>query len=390
MTLSEVSIFPTLSCNVKCKHCGINRDVKSETMDDSLLERLLNDLCETDAGIVITGGEPLQEEYAYRLLDCLRNSGIGKENYVAIGTNALWAKSYEEAEQMIGQLEDANVSGLGIGTDEFHREFIPLESVANAINACLDSSIDVSVHVRSFNSTVKEDTKAIYRLAELVGKEVATINYNPFDNINTQKLMEPPRRCKIPFIGKLFNKDKTDLKYNNRIDYVLGELGQNSFLVGSPLDSESIKIYHKHGVFKGDAKINLKEKNLILKRLRVFPRKEVLHQLPEGSGCENEGVVVVMPDGSLLPCCDFSMINSYKEINLGKYPETDIKSFEESLGSNPLSCIYSGRWKELDEIIESNGLGKDVYFYYSMIGKTGIIWPQCELCTALHKRYYPK
>ncbi|RLG13372.1 MAG: hypothetical protein DRN71_04945 [Candidatus Nanohalarchaeota archaeon] len=388
MPLSEVTIFPTTKCNLGCKHCGIDRNVKNETMDDGLLERLLNDLCDTDAGIVITGGEPLQERYAYRLIDCLCNSGIGKENYVVIGTNASWAGCYDDAKQMIGQLEDANVSGLGIGTDVFHREFVPLESVANAINACLDSSIDVSVHVSSFNSTVKEDTKAIYRLAELVGKEVATIKYNPFDNSTILELMEPPKRYKIPFLGKLFNRDKTDLKYNRGVDYVLGEPGQNSFLAGSPLDSESIRIHHKHGVFEGNAKRNLKEKDLLLKRRRIAPTKEFLYQLPDGSVCENEGVVVVMPDGSLLPCCNFPMINSYKEINLGKYPETDLESFEESLGLNSLSCIYSGRWKELYEIIESNGLGKDTYLYYSMIGKTGIIEPPCEMCTELHKRYF--
>ena len=73
MPLSEVTIFPTTKCNLGCKHCGIDRNVKNETMDDGLLERLLNDLCDTDAGIVITGGEPLLYN-----LDLLTHNWEGK------------------------------------------------------------------------------------------------------------------------------------------------------------------------------------------------------------------------------------------------------------------------------------------------------------------------
>ncbi len=387
MSLSKVTIFPTLECNIGCKHCGTGRHVKKETMDDGLLERLLNDIDKTDAKITITGGEPLQEGYAYRLLDCLCNSGIDRKSDVTIFTNGSWAGSYDEAEQMIRQLNDANVSRVNISTDEYHREFVPLSNVANAINAADDSPIEVSIAVRSFKSTVREDTKAIYRLAELVGKKVIGKFYDPLEDGSIQELMQPKKRSRIPLIDKLFGRDKYDLKYNQGIVYVFGEPEQNSSLFYSLSDSDCTKVDHERGVLEGNAKRNLKKRDLLLKKRRISPKKGFLYQLPEGSACNSDGKIAVMPDGSLLPCCSFSITNAYKKINLGKYPETDLKSFEESLGSNTLSCIYSGRWKELHEIIESSGLN-DLYFDVSRVGKTNIFESPCELCTRLHEKYF--
>ncbi len=51
-------------------------------------------------------------------------------------TNASWVGSREQAEERIGELMGAGLTNLGISTDEWHRQYIPVERVETLMAVC--------------------------------------------------------------------------------------------------------------------------------------------------------------------------------------------------------------------------------------------------------------
>ena len=360
----NVNIFLTTDCNLNCRHCGIDRSIRGESMDQELLERLFSDLKEPDfQEIAITGGEPLIQ--AEKLTSSLKKTGLGKEKTVKIFTNGMWARDYREAKEMIKELESAGVSRLLLSTDEFHREFVPLEYIANAIRASEDSSIEIGINMVSFRSTFKKDRKSVYKLAKMLGKEVKTV-YRP---VNLIKMAKYQRLSRVWPVLRAF------LRYSPKkclgMFYVLDD------------GSEELFIDQIWGTLEGNAKQNLREKDLMIRMYKIPAKKEILSKIREIK-CESMEITV-MPDGTLLPCCSFEMLNAYKDLKLGKYPETDLESFRKNLETPPLSFLYSRKWKYLDEYIQGDGL----FFECARVDGVSVL-DLCDLCTEVHRSYSNK
>jgi len=85
--------------------------------------------------VVFTGGEPFL--LGKDLLACVEYCAK-KGLSTRIVTNAFWAKTRKSAVRMIKACKDAGLSEINLSCDDYHQEFIPLERVMYANDACLE------------------------------------------------------------------------------------------------------------------------------------------------------------------------------------------------------------------------------------------------------------
>lgn len=134
-----LSMQVTYQCNIECKHCGPYcgpREYDWMTLDE--MKSLILQASELGAlSIVFTGGEPtLMKENLITLLRFIRE----KTNVpnTRIVTNGKWATSYEVAYRKLKEWKEAGLVELNVSCGEYHQEFVPVASVANAFRAARD------------------------------------------------------------------------------------------------------------------------------------------------------------------------------------------------------------------------------------------------------------
>lgn len=96
----------------------------------------------------LSGGE-IFIHYDELLLFC--QEAKKRNGYTTLITNCFWATSQDRARELLVPLKEAGLRVLGVSVGQYHREFIPLERVANAILAA--RSLSVQPHVRMASTT---------------------------------------------------------------------------------------------------------------------------------------------------------------------------------------------------------------------------------------------
>jgi radical SAM protein with 4Fe4S-binding SPASM domain len=109
-----------------------------------------------------TGGEPFLElELLQKLID-LSASRVAQTEVV---TNGHWATSPFEAEKTLKPLKESGLDVLNLSIDDYHSEFIPINSVKNAYYAALSLDLrPVIMTTRQKNSKLTSDS-----IIELIG-----------------------------------------------------------------------------------------------------------------------------------------------------------------------------------------------------------------------------
>lgn len=133
----------TNNCNAKCSHC-INHEgetVLGEAKREEVLE-WIGQVAETDYKIInFVGGEP------FLLMDDLKKYseyGAGLNLTVGVTTNGFWGKTKEMALDTLNKLP--HVKKILVSTDFFHQEYIPIESIYNVVDACLELKRFIAVN----------------------------------------------------------------------------------------------------------------------------------------------------------------------------------------------------------------------------------------------------
>lgn len=84
--------------------------------------------------VVFSGGEPtLLGDDLFAAIAYAKQRG----RLTRVVTNGWWGKTPEAADAFLGRLIDAGLHEINISLDDFHQEWIPLESVKNAFLACV-------------------------------------------------------------------------------------------------------------------------------------------------------------------------------------------------------------------------------------------------------------
>ena len=118
----------TNRCNIRCSHCiygcGPNKRRMLPLVD---CKRVADEAKAFGYSyFLISGGEPfLSEQHLLQLVAHAAQWGLS----VVVGTNGFWGKEPESCRRTVAALKSAGLSRLGVSTDRFHEEFIPLSAV---------------------------------------------------------------------------------------------------------------------------------------------------------------------------------------------------------------------------------------------------------------------
>jgi hypothetical protein len=163
----SLGIHLTMRCPLRCAHCSVHSGPeRRETLDARLLLTWLEEIgrAGTMKRLCLSGGEPfLMRPLLMRIVDVAERYGL----VTIINTAAHWAGTPERA---LGALRDfpGNVH-IAVSADEYHREFVPLENVRNALAASLERGLPASLVLRAWEG---EGDPFSHELREFLGEDI--------------------------------------------------------------------------------------------------------------------------------------------------------------------------------------------------------------------------
>lgn len=158
MDITSLGLHITDRCNARCLHCAFGCGPEVEgCMGLEEAKKYVTDAKALDAEIVcITGGEPmLYPDLVEKIIsECSRLSFPE----IWLFTNGFWAHDMSKARAIIEKLRSLDLTKMFFSIDFFHQNYVPIESVKNAIEGSLESSLGVSIDAR-FIGGPDEDNK---------------------------------------------------------------------------------------------------------------------------------------------------------------------------------------------------------------------------------------
>lgn len=142
---SCLGVILTEACNIRCSHCLPECEPgRTENLEWAALDRILRDAkrAVSVTKVAFTGGEPfLVPTVLRKAVDLCAELGFGS----SVMTNGFWASSVPRAREALQRLP--GLTELGLSTDTFHQDFIPVGRVRNAITAGHELGIRCVVRV---------------------------------------------------------------------------------------------------------------------------------------------------------------------------------------------------------------------------------------------------
>ncbi|MCM1176016.1 MAG: radical SAM protein [Blautia sp.] len=204
MELNTLAFSLTDKCNAQCSVCCLFCSPENNAvLDSSLVKSYIRQAKEmgTVRLISFTGGEALM--CPGELRECVRYAHqMGFE--VSLVTNGFWGADYRKGFALMESLLQDGLNRITISADKFHQEYIPIQSVKNAIKICDELGLPVAVAVMDIRSgdSVRKTVEDLR--PEIYGKEI-----NPYPLFPAGKaesvpkdeilLLCDPRKAKCPF-----------------------------------------------------------------------------------------------------------------------------------------------------------------------------------------------
>lgn len=186
---SCLGVILTETCNIQCGHCLPEcKPGRTENLEWMALERILREakLGGSVTKIAFTGGEP------FLVLNMLRQAVVLCVELgfrTSVMTNGFWAISVPQARDTLQRLP--GLTELGLSTDTFHQDFIPVERIRNAITVGQELGIRCLVRV----CVLSHPEEAIERIREQLSglDELYTLQIQPIQPMGRAVNLEPDR-----------------------------------------------------------------------------------------------------------------------------------------------------------------------------------------------------
>ena len=150
MTPSILTLITTYKCTSACRDCCFC--CSPHRTEQLKLEELINyvdtitDLYKTIKVVVITGGECfLLGNDLNHLIKHIFSKGLTSR----VVTNGYWARDASVAKNRLADLKEAGLTELNLSTGDDHLEYVPIESIKNAIFAGMSLDITTVLNVES-------------------------------------------------------------------------------------------------------------------------------------------------------------------------------------------------------------------------------------------------
>ncbi len=180
--LESLVFATTYQCPIKCQYCG------AECSPEQTARLSLKDMISIIDNVysygklelvVFTGGEPFL--LGKDLLTCTEYCAK-KKIATRIVTNAYWAKSPQVARDTIRPYKEIGLTEINISCDDYHQEFIPLERIKYANDACLEVGLPALIG----HKFMKNYKISLEYLEEFLGYKLTRFNpekKNPANNV---------------------------------------------------------------------------------------------------------------------------------------------------------------------------------------------------------------
>jgi len=157
--LSQVGLFLTFRCTIRCRHCMVCAGPhRTEEVDIHEATGWLHQIASYGNGhtssIAFTGGEPF---CCWDKLLTLANTARRLNLTYTVMTNGFWAESKQKTRDMLVQLKPSDVS---ISTDTYHAEYIPIGNVTRVFEACQDLGIRCDISL-AYDPKMLEQTRLL-------------------------------------------------------------------------------------------------------------------------------------------------------------------------------------------------------------------------------------
>lgn len=172
--LWNMGFLITYRCQIACPHCIV--EAGPHRKEEALLSdafKWIQQIANYRNGYIkvltLTGGEPFYNiEYLKKIADFGEQCGL----VVSVVTNAFWASTQEEAVRTLKKIPAIKM--IAISTDVYHKEFISVDLVKNAILAAKECNIPYTVAVCTENEDDKKSKEILNQLQEITERK--TIN----------------------------------------------------------------------------------------------------------------------------------------------------------------------------------------------------------------------
>ncbi len=142
----------TYQCTSKCDICTFSCSPdREEKMSKEFAKKIIGEAKENNMLLVgFAGGEPLLfKEEIIELAKYVQELGMQS----TMTSNCFWANTYEEALQVIKQLQDAGVNHLKISSDDFHSVYVPYDNIKNVLMAAKHLCFRIVIGCTSLKSS---------------------------------------------------------------------------------------------------------------------------------------------------------------------------------------------------------------------------------------------
>lgn len=167
MKLEGLAFLMTDKCNASCNMCCFSCTPKGKALlDKEVMKDYMRQAAElgTVTTVSFSGGESII--YYDQLKECIEYAkSLGFRSTLV--SNGFWAKDYEQGYKKIKGLVDVGLSALSISVDKYHQEFVPIESVKNAIRIIDQFGLPSAISLMDL-----KDGESVYHSVEALRPEI--------------------------------------------------------------------------------------------------------------------------------------------------------------------------------------------------------------------------
>ncbi|MEM3696319.1 MAG: radical SAM protein [Candidatus Bathyarchaeia archaeon] len=146
--ITSLGLHITDCCNANCLHCAFfcGPEIKG-CMNFKEAKKYVTDAKALNTEIIcITGGEPML--YPVLVKRIIAECSHLSFPQIWLFTNGFWAHNKSKANATVQELKNVGLTKMFFSVDFFHQEYVPIKSVKNAVEASLESSLEVSIDAR--------------------------------------------------------------------------------------------------------------------------------------------------------------------------------------------------------------------------------------------------
>ena len=200
----------TAQCEMCCFECGPD---KTEELEEELVLRIIEEASEIDEikRVGFTGGEAvLRGEFLIKAIVKVKEKGMK----TSLTSNGFWGKTPEQAQKWLQQFKMAGLDSLTISIDEYHQNYVPIQSIRNIIRANRDVHLNISFAVG--DSLGERDALSILKELGTDAYEIQLMMY-PFMPVGRRENLEHVILKDIEDSWKCHNQKLLSILYDGSV-----------------------------------------------------------------------------------------------------------------------------------------------------------------------------